>query len=511
MADTAIAVTAGTGTNIDARTESTNGDLRQVIVIGDPSANSGVAPVNGTAGLKVDLGSDNDVVATNAGTFAVQVDGAALTALQIMDDWDESDRAKVNIIAGQAGVTAGAGVVSTNTPRITLASDDPAVTALQLIDDWDESDRAKVNLVVGQAGITADAGAVALNTPRITLASDDPAVVALQIMDDWDETDRCAVNLIPSQAGITAGAGIVATNTPRITLASNDPAVTALQVIDDWDESDRAKVNPVAGQVGLAAGTGVDAANALRVSLATDVALPAGTNAIGKLSANTGVDIGDVDVTSIVPGTGATNLGSAEDGAHTTGDVGVAALAVRRDAKAVGAGTDGDYATINVTANGDVRVDGGQAHVVSVSPTVTAGAYATDDTLGGEMEITAAGRVSGGSGLLTGISMAAEDNDADGWAADDVEVLIFDSNPGGTYTDNGALAVTDADAAILLGSVVLDTKVDCGDVTFLYARNVNIPYVCSGSDDLFAVAVNRGGSTPEATDALTFKFHLIRD
>lgn len=32
-------------------------------------------------------------------------------------------------------------------------------------------------------------------------------------------------------------------------------------------------------------------------------ALPAGTNAIGKLAANSGVDIGDVDVTSIAAGT----------------------------------------------------------------------------------------------------------------------------------------------------------------------------------------------------------------
>jgi hypothetical protein len=32
-----------------------------------------------------------------------------------------------------------------------------------------------------------------------------------------------------------------------------------------------------------------------------NAALPAGTNAIGKLSPNTGVDIGDVDVTSVTP------------------------------------------------------------------------------------------------------------------------------------------------------------------------------------------------------------------
>jgi len=45
-------------------------------------------------------------------------------------------------------------------------------------------------------------------------------------------------------------------------------------------------------------GSGVDSTGVQRVSLATDIALPAGTNAIGKLAANSGVDIGDVDVTS---------------------------------------------------------------------------------------------------------------------------------------------------------------------------------------------------------------------
>lgn len=49
------------------------------------------------------------------------------------------------------------------------------------------------------------------------------------------------------------------------------------------------------------------ASGALRVELPTDgtgiVGLAAGTNAIGKLAANSGVDIGDVDVTSIAAGT----------------------------------------------------------------------------------------------------------------------------------------------------------------------------------------------------------------
>lgn len=56
--------------------------------------------------------------------------------------------------------------------RATLASDDPAVTALQIMDDWDESDRAKVNPIVGQAGVAAGAGAVGATVQRVVLATD---------------------------------------------------------------------------------------------------------------------------------------------------------------------------------------------------------------------------------------------------------------------------------------------------------------------------------------------------
>lgn len=55
MADSTIAITAGSGTNIDTRTESTNGQHRQVVVLGDPATNLGVAPVDATKGLAVDL------------------------------------------------------------------------------------------------------------------------------------------------------------------------------------------------------------------------------------------------------------------------------------------------------------------------------------------------------------------------------------------------------------------------------------------------------------------------
>src|SRR3989304_2155065 len=66
MADSAVAVTAGAGTNIDTRTEGTNSNHRQVIVIGDPATNAGVAPVDVTNGLAVQI-----IPALPAGTNAI--------------------------------------------------------------------------------------------------------------------------------------------------------------------------------------------------------------------------------------------------------------------------------------------------------------------------------------------------------------------------------------------------------------------------------------------------------
>ena len=81
-----------------------------------------------------------------------------------------------------------------------------------------------------------------------------------------------------------------------------------------------------------------------------------GGNLRVEVTANSGVDIGDVDVTSIVPGTGATNLGKAEDAAHSSADVGVAALGVVETTSGGTSATDGDYANITLNSDGAQRI-----------------------------------------------------------------------------------------------------------------------------------------------------------
>lgn len=117
-----------------------------------------------------------------------------------------------------------------------------------------------------------------------------------------------------------------------------------------------AETTKVIGTVNIAATQTLATVTTVGAVTAITNALPAGTNGIGKLTANSGIDIGDVDVTSIIPGVGATNLGKAEDAVHADGDTGVMALAVRRDANTTLAGATGDYAPFQVDASGNLKV-----------------------------------------------------------------------------------------------------------------------------------------------------------
>lgn len=243
----------------------------------------------------------------------------------------------------------------------------------------------------------------------------------------------------------------------------------------------------------VAAGNGV-AANALRVTLASDgtgvVGLSTGSNAIGKLAANTGVDIGDVDVTSVVPGTGATNLGKAEDAGHTTGDVGVMALGVRNDADAAISGTDLDYTPISTTAEGNVNVEARRDLVrVSIQHagtlTTAATPYAAGDQLGGLWTITGAARKSGGGGVITGVVVVS--------AADTIgamDIVFFDSSVTLAAND-AAFDISDADALKVVALVQLAGAYDLGQNRIAQAYNLAVPYVLSGSTSLYAALITR--------------------
>ena len=101
------------------------------------------------------------------------------------------------------------------------------------------------------------------------------------------------------------------------------------------------------------------------------------------LSAADGVDIGDVDVASVVPGYAATSLGKREDDAHSNLDVGVMSLAVRNDDVAAIGSADGDYAPLQVNAAGSLYTTDatGEAGSILVTGTDTVTTTVTANTV----------------------------------------------------------------------------------------------------------------------------------
>lgn len=104
----------------------------------------------------------------------------------------------------------------------------------------------------------------------------------------------------------------------------------------------------------------------------------------GSLTVDGTVAVSSI-TTSITPGTGATNLGKAEDGAHTDGDVGVFALTIRRDIPnlptAATAGTNNDYSGLASDPYGVVWVRKRQLVTYSA-------AYRLGDATAGQLGLT---------------------------------------------------------------------------------------------------------------------------
>lgn len=142
--------------------------------------------------------------------------------------------------------------------------------------------------------------AVRRDTLSITEVSADGDNIAIKA------TNKGQLHVRLADTSVVDGSGV----TQPVSNADITASAASLSVLDDWDETDRCKVNTIAGQVGVQGGSGVVTALTQRVVLATDVALPTGANAIGKLAANSGVTIGAVEIAAAQTLTTVTTVGT---------------------------------------------------------------------------------------------------------------------------------------------------------------------------------------------------------
>lgn len=345
-------VAVGGGTQYDEDTPHVSGD--KVTMAGVVRADT-AASLSGTDG-------DRTALITDASGLLWARIGASI-ALPVTDNSGSLtvdgtvtvDSISTSVVPGTAATNLGKAIDTaagaTDTGVAVLAVRDDTLTTLTPVDgDYVPlrvSSTGALHVTGGGGGTeyTVDTAAPAAPTGGTFVMERDDALSALtEVEGDWTNPRSNANGALwvkPDGTTIVDGSGVTQPVSGTVAVSSVGGTVT----VGSHAVTNAGTFAVQAAQSGTWNIGTVTTVTTVSAVTAISNALPAGDN-----------NIGNVDVLSVVPGTGATALGKAEDAAHTSADTGVYALAVRDDAPAAHAGADGDYESLHVNAEGGLWV-----------------------------------------------------------------------------------------------------------------------------------------------------------
>jgi hypothetical protein len=327
------------------------------------SASADVVTVQGVASmtaLKVDGSASTQpvsgtVAATESGTWTVQPGNTANTTA-----WKVDGSAVTQPVSGT--VTANAGT-NLNTSALALESGGNLATVASTVRAEDsisaDADKGLTVFAVRKAtpantsGTDGDYEALQISAGRLwTSTTIDAALPSGSNVIGHTIADSGSTTAVTGNVTVIQGTG---TNLHTV---SDSGTITTVSTVTNLSQL---------GGVAVAMNTGTRSTGTQRVTIATDDVVPASQSGTWTVqpgnTANTTAWLtkldqtttnNDVDVASIVPGTGATNQGKAEDAAHTTGDVGIAELWVRKDNATQNTNADSDYTNPSADAYGAI-------------------------------------------------------------------------------------------------------------------------------------------------------------
>ena len=397
---------------------------------------------------------------------------AIKTAVQILDDWDDSNYANVNINLAGSDAPTGGGTES-GALRVTLANDSTGVIS---IDDGG-------NTITIDGTVTANLGTTdnaVLDAIAASLALLDNSIASgnelqVDVVAALPAGDNNIGNVdIASSVTLSVNSHAV-TNAGTFATQIDGDALTALELIGDAVGTDGSagpsKCISIGGTLsGVIQEIKVDSQGAIHSYLV------AGTNAIGKLSANSGVDIGDVDVTSLPASTNTIEVvGDVAENANAAGNP--VLIGGRYDSSARTLGNT-DVGALALNASGHVLmdiVDGGQLDALLDTIKVDTEAIETavellDDTIGTD----------GSTGPSKAISIAGTDlsgNLQELRAGAYGELAVYQHYVGMQSDNNTGVDDTTAEA---LGGSQVCKRVD------LQASPANTGYIYVGGSDVSA-------------------------
>lgn len=465
-------------------------------------------------GLNIDANGAIAATVTNATAANLNVTEASAAAIaasaSVLDDWDESDRAKVNPIAGQAGVAAGAGAVSALTQRVVIATDQTVIP----VSDNGSSLTVDGTVAVTNADLTTIAGAV--RAEDAASADGHTGIVNLAVRKatpantsgtdgDYEMLQMSAGRVWVSatvDAALPAGTNNIG-DVDVLSIAAGDNNIGNVDIVTMPNVTLAAgtNTNEIVGDVAQDA---VIAGNPVSVGGRASSAVPTAMSANGD-SVYQWLDLSGATVVT----------------GYVAQDAAVAGNPVLNGARASTAvptamSTDGDSVHLWADLNGSLVVRPRIKQLdIAVTPTIDTAVYASGDRLGSVMTFAGAALVSGGTGTIVKAVLHDE-------AASNFEIWLhlFKVSPTLVNADNGVLDITDANAAIAIYVATIkfpttETIAFSTSIRFVQGLWLGGPpaigYETSGSTSLFGVLEARGAYDAAVADDLIVTLTVIRD
>lgn len=183
----------------------------------------------------------------------------------------------------------------------------------------------------------------------------------------------------------------------------------------------------------------------------------------------------------------------------------------------LGISTDGSATMLPADATNGMRVTPSVRKTrIAVTPTVSTTAYTAGDCVGSTMTFSNAALTSGGTGTVVSATITCQ---AANTVTPDLDLLLFEATPTGTFTDNATPTLTDAnlEAARVLPTIKFRTA----DYIALTSNSTcagrvldgqpAIDFICSGSANLIGLLIARAAFTLASTADIVVALRILQD
>lgn len=231
--------TVSDGTVIATDDAGAGGHVQKIKLAASADGSAAAIPADATAGLKVDLGADNDVVVSDGGSSisvddnggSLTVDGSVAADTELTTaDLDTGGGTDTRAVVGLVGSKSGGGQLipgdATAGLKVDLGADNDVVVSdggnVLSVDD------AGSSLTVDNAALSVTGGGTEATALRVTVANDSTGVVSVDDNGSTLSVDDGAGSLTVDNAALSVTGGGTEATALRVTVANDSTGVLSI-------------------------------------------------------------------------------------------------------------------------------------------------------------------------------------------------------------------------------------------------------------------------------------------